>query len=188
MKFKLIFLSILITVLFAIGANQAQAASKTLAIAGSSATILDINTRNTEDQRVLTLKKYLESHNSPLSGHAEKFVEEADRYSLDWKLVASISGVESTFGKYLPYNSYNAWGWGIYGNNVYYFKSYDEAIQTISKSLRQDYMNKWEAKDIYGIGRIYAADTNWARKVTFFMGKIDQFALSNPSETLPLSL
>lgn len=188
MKFKLITLYILAAALFAIDASKAQAAPKKLAIAGSSAEISNIKTENLEDNRALVLKKFLESNDSPLSSYSEKFVKEADKYNLDWKLVASISGVESTFGKYLPFNSYNAWGWGIYGDNVYYFKSYDDAIQTISKSLREDYINKWGAQDVYGIGRIYAASPTWANRVDYFMKKIDQFTLSNPSETLSLSL
>lgn len=156
--------------------------------AGSSAAFFESQAKPGIDKRAKTLKSYLETNNSPLAPYTKNFIIEADKYRLDWRLVASISGVESTFGKQLPYNSYNAWGWGIYGDNVHYFKSYDEAIHVISKGLRENYINKWGAKDVYQIGDYYAADPNWAGKVSYFMNKIDKYELENSKETLPLSL
>ncbi len=140
------------------------------------------------DIRVKVLKDFLLTYNSPLAENAQTFVEEADKNKLDWRLVASISGVESTFGQQLPYNSYNAWGWGIYGDNMITFQSYDEAIKTISKSLRKDYMDSWGAQDVYQIGRIYAASPTWAQRVEYFMGKVEDFQLNNPKNYLSLSL
>jgi len=144
----------------------------------------DIN----NDLRPTRLEQFLNKHKSPLADYSEDFVNYADKYNLDWRLVPAISGVESTFAQQLPYNSYNAWGWGIYGNNILYFKSYDEAIKTISKSLREDYINQWGAKDVYQIGRIYASSPTWAQRVVGFMDKIDKFAQDNPKYHLSLSI
>src|SRR5438128_1654302 len=93
---------------------------------------------NGEDKRVKILEGYLRSHSSPLSPYAEVFIKEADKNKLDWELLPSIAGVESTFGQFLPPDSYNGWGFGIYGEHVMRFSSWEEAIATIAKSLRHD--------------------------------------------------
>lgn len=132
-------------------------------------------------RRVVILYNFLDNYNSPLKNYALNFVEDADKYKLDYRLLAAISGVESTFGQQLPYNSYNAWGWGIYGDNMIRFNSYPEAITSISKSLRENYIDNWKAQNVYQIGRFYAASPTWAQRVVYFMGKIEP-------ESLPLSL
>ena len=95
------------------------------------------------------------------------FIKTADEYNLDWKLVAAISGVESTFGKEIPNDSYNAWGWGVYGDNVIRFKSWTDGIETVSQGLRQRYMDQWGGKDIYQIGAMYASSPAWAGMLSF---------------------
>lgn len=156
--------------------------------AAASASLGSVVIVEKKDNRANILKKFLETYSSPLAQNAETFIKQADAYDLDWRLVASISGVESTFGKQLPYNSYNAWGWGIYGNNVIYFSSFDEAISAVSKALRENYIDKWGAQDVYQIGRFYAASPTWAQRVTFFMNKIDEFGIKNPTDSLSISL
>ncbi|MCL5433104.1 MAG: hypothetical protein M1524_03245 [Patescibacteria group bacterium] len=140
-----------------------------------------------KDNRVVILKEFLDTYNSPLSESAEDFVKSADKYDIDWKLVAAISGVESTFGKHIPYNSYNGWGWGVYGDNVIYFESWKDAIETISKGLRQNYIDRG-ATNVYAIGRIYAASPTWAQRVEYFMNRIRDYELRNPEDALSLSI
>lgn len=166
------------------------APQKALAVgaSGSSAVFAKNEIQIEPDKRAKLLKKFLEQYNSPFSENAQTFVKEADKYNLDWKLLVAISGVESTFGEEIPYNCYNAWGWGIYGNNTKCFNSWDEAIVTISKGLREDYINNWGAKNVYQIGNLYAASPTWANRVVYFMAKINDFELSHPSDSLSLSL
>jgi hypothetical protein len=140
------------------------------------------------DNRAEILRAYLTKYNSPLAPHAKTFVSEADKYNLDWKFVASIAGVESWFGQRIPANSYNGWGWGVYGNNVHRFASWDDGITTISRELRMKYMDKWGAKDIYGIGNRYAADPKWPSKVLHFMNQIEAFAEEYENPSLSISL
>ena len=122
------------------------------------------------DERVEKLGAYLASHKSPLAPYAKTFVAKADEYQLDWRLVAAISGVESTFGKNLPSNWYNAYGWN---GGYFYFKSWEDGIDTVSRTLRQNYMDKWGLETVWEIGPIYAPpSTTWAGKVNFFMEKI----------------
>jgi hypothetical protein len=155
--------------------------------AGSSAALFKPNNQKTSDSRVRILREYLEKYNSPLVPYAGTFVENADKYNLDWKLVAAISGVESTFGREIPNDSYNGWGWGIYGDNMIRFSSWNEGIQTISEGIRTKYMDKWGAKDVYEIGRLYAASPTWAQRVESIMNSIDNFnklSLANLSISL----
>jgi len=155
---------------------------------GSSAALETELVTKAQDNRAKILKKFLDKYNSPLAQYSNVFVKKADDYNLDWRLVASISGVESTFGKHIPYNSYNGWGWGVYGDNVIYFSSWEDAIDTVSKGLRENYLNKWKATDIYEIGRIYAASPRWAGNVTYFMEKIREFEYQNQITHLSISI
>jgi len=165
MKNILIVLLILFSFLVAAGTVSAD-----IPVAQSSAKIKTNNINSYSDYRINTLKNYLESHNSPLASYAGSFVLCADKYDLDWRFVAAISGVESTFGKRIPFNSYNAYGWA---NGTYYFDSWDESIEIVSKALREKYINKG-ATTIDQIARIYAPPSStWGSNVKFFMKKID---------------
>ncbi len=127
------------------------------------------------DTRADILESYFEKYNSPLKSEARNFVEAADKYNLDWKLVAAISGVESTFGKFTPgYKSYNAWGWGVYGNQALGFKSWKDGIYTVSEGLRMHYYNKGLTNP-YAINRIYAASPTWGSKVSYFLNDMTEF-------------
>lgn len=156
--------------------------------AGSSAKLATKSAEIAYDKRIRILKEFLRTYDSPLTLHSESFIKFADTYQLDYRLLAAISGVESTFGKQLPEKSYNAWGWGIYEDHMIYFKSFDEGVETISKALREDYINAWKAKDVYQIGRFYAASPTWAQRVVYFMNKIEQFAQQKPSASLSISI
>lgn len=184
MKFKILF--IVFVFLFIISPQSIYAAEEKYA--ASSAALAKTQDEKAEDNRAKILRGFLVSYNSPLASSSGTFVKTADAYRLDWRLLAAISGIESTFAHQLPYNSYNAWGWGIYGDNMIYFTSYDEAIETISKALREKYIDKWGAQNVYQIGRFYAASPTWASRVVYFMNKIDEFALKNPANSLSLSI
>jgi hypothetical protein len=96
------------------------------------------------DTRIHILQKFLRSYGSPLASHAGTFIAVADEYNLDWRLLPAIAGAESTFGKYTPKNSYNAWGWGIPtgAQSGLGFDSWDHGIETVGQGLRQKYLNK----------------------------------------------
>lgn len=138
------------------------------------------------DKQAQILAAYLRKFNSPLEYHAQDFIDAAKKYNLDWKLVAAISGVESTFGKAIP-GGFNGWGWGVYGDQAIYFNSWTEAIYTISQGLKENYIDKGYTEP-YAMNRIYAASPAWGSKVTFFMNEIDQFAQEFNSGTNNLSL
>lgn len=150
----------------------------------SSATLSSILITRGTDNRAQILKKYLEHYDSPLAEYANIFVSQADLYRLDWRLVAAISGVESTYGKAVPCT--NAWGWNIPdGNHIFCFHSYDEGIRVISKDLRKKYIDQWGAEDVWSIGHYYAASPTWAQRVLYFMNDMQNFAIQ---QNTPLSI
>lgn len=126
------------------------------------------------EKKARILAEYLAKHDSPLQYHAQDFIDAANLYNLDWKLVAAISGVESTFGKFIP-GGYNGWGWGVYGTQAIYFKSWRDGIFAVSKGLRENYIDRGYTEP-YSMNRIYAASPTWGSKVTFFMAEMERFA------------
>ncbi len=94
------------------------------------------------DNRVANLKAFFRRYNSDLYDHAEKIVEVSDRYKFDYRLLPAIAMQESNLCNVIPYESYNCWGWGIYGNTVTRFESYDEAIETVAKGIKEHYIDK----------------------------------------------
>jgi len=154
--------------------NSAALVSADQHVVSSSAQIAGAYTIQNGDYRTQILKDFLLSHNSPLADYAGDFIYYADKYEIDWRLVAAISGVESTFGKRIPPNSYNAYGWN---NGNYGFESWTESIGVVSKALKENYYDKG-ATSIDRIARRYAPPSNtWNWKVKYFMGKIDSFPL-----------
>jgi hypothetical protein len=134
------------------------------------------------DNRVNTLRAFLHEYDSPLENEAVTFVREADKNSIDWKLVAAIAGTESTFGKHVPSYSFNAWGWGIPTGAQFGigFTSWADGIATVSQGLKKNYIDKG-AVSLDEIGYIYAASPMWATHVRFFIEKIEQFTPTDPT-------
>lgn len=150
--------------------NHAEITSAADRVVSSSGQLKKDYSEARIDQRVVRLKSFLESYNSPLAPYAFEFVTYADLYDIDWRLVPAISGVESTFGKRIPQGSYNAYGWV---NGKYRFQSWEDSIEIVSKTLREKYYNKG-ATSIQKIAKRYAPPSqSWAWKVKYFMEKID---------------
>jgi hypothetical protein len=140
-----------------------------------------------KDPRILAMAKFLGDYGSPMQPYAEVFVEEADRYGLDWRLVAGISGVESAFGNITPRDSHNGWGWrGINGNADGWsmFDSWEDAIIHITERMALGYGTDLTPFDIESTycppcGEAYGHP--WANGVTRFMNELDYY-LNNLSE------
>ncbi len=136
------------------------------------------------DKRAEILQAYLAKYDSPMQYQAQSFIDAADKNNLDWKLLPAIAGVESTFGKFIP-GGYNAWGWGVYGNQAIYFDSWDDGINTVATGLRQNYLNKG-LTDPDSINSIYSTSDTWGTHVNYFLNDISrferQYAQTNPVE------
>lgn len=167
---KLITLIILFIVLILTSARGTYAQN----ISDSSAILVNKNTAGF-DYRIENLRNFLLKYNSPLAEYAKEFVSYADANNLDYRLIPAITGVESTFGKRIPVNSYNAYGWA---NGDYSFESWEDSIAHVSEVLKTKYIDRG-AESIYEIARIYAPPSStWGGKVSFFVNKIDTLPLN----------
>ncbi len=128
----------------------------------------------TQDIRVANLKYFFRKYESVLYDNSEFIVKMADQYKLDYRLIPAIAMQESGLCKNIYEGSYNCWGWGIYGNKVTRFASYDEAIETISRGLKKNYIDKGltTPEDIM---RKYTPPStgSWAFGVNFFLKIIE---------------
>lgn len=93
------------------------------------------------DSRAANLKSFFRKYNSPLYDAADTIVKVSDQYGFDYRLLPAIAMQESNLCKYIPDESYNCWGWGIYGNSVLRFASYDEAVEAVGKGIKEEYID-----------------------------------------------
>jgi beta-N-acetylglucosaminidase len=132
-----------------------------------------------KDRKVKVLQAYLQKYHSPMADNAQDFVEAAEQYELDWRLLPAISGVESTFGKNVLANSYNPFGWG---GGYIRFESWRESIYTVAKGISEKYMSDGLDTPFKMQKRYAPPSTTWAIKVDKFMNQIEQPVISTPDE------
>jgi len=128
---------------------------------------------SSKDSRTENLRVFFNKYGSPLEPFAKQIVDTSVKYGLDFKLLPAIAMQESNLCKKAPKDSYNCWGFGIYGKNVAEFSNYGEAIETVSKTLSENY------KDIglitpEQIMTKYTPSNNgdWALSVNYFMNQL----------------
>ena len=148
--------------------------SDELVLANSKTMTFEIGAKKIDRKKALT--EFFELYNSPLKGNVDTFIEIADKYEIDYRLIPAISCMESTCGKFLIEGSYNPFGWGIYGDNAIYFKNYDEAITTVGEGLNKGYFAKG-LDTVDKIAPVYTPPNsyNWKNGVNFFIKRISDF-------------
>ena len=125
------------------------------------------------DSRVEIVRQFFEKYKSPLEPFAQSVIDAADKYSLDFRLIPAIAMHESNLCHKIILESYNCWGFGIYGKKVTRFTSYPEAIETVTKTLAKNYKQKGleTAEEIMSK---YTPSSNgsWADSVNYFMDQL----------------
>jgi len=101
------------------------------------------------DARVIALLTFLKKRGSPMATFsiAKAFVDSADKYGFSdkWYLLPAIAGIESSFGRFIPYDgnkpSYNAWGWsgGSAKSRWSFFASWEDAADKVSRGIAKGY-------------------------------------------------
>ena len=126
------------------------------------------------DARGEIIRQYLQKYKSNLEPHADYIVQVADKYSLDYRLIPAIAQQESNLCKIIPQDSYNCWGWGIHSRGSLGFTSYEEAIETVSKGISEEYIAKGY-NTVEEIMSKYTPMSNgsWAIGVNQFMGEME---------------
>lgn len=128
------------------------------------------------DARAKIIEDFFKDYKSPLVGFGEIFVGVSDQYRLDYRLLPAIAMQESNGGQKVINNSYNPFGYGIYGNLVIRFSSWEQAIERVAKALREDYLNKGLTTPAQIMTKYtppsLAKGGTWARGVASFMEEL----------------
>jgi len=129
----------------------------------------------TADARPEIIRQYLERYDSPLVPQAELLVQVADKYDFDYRWMVAIAQQESNLCKKIPYESYNCWGWGIYGDKVTRFESFDQAIIKIAPQFKKIFLKDLHDKDPYQVMQTYTppSEGSWARGVMQFFNELE---------------
>jgi len=124
-------------------------------------------------KRALAIDEFFASRNAPLEGYGMKFVEEAEKNDIDWRLLAAISVIESNAGKQACKKADNSvLG---YGSCKIDFKSIDHSIEVVSMKISGNdsryYHNEMTTPQI--LRKYNSVIPTYVQKVTKVMKMID---------------
>jgi hypothetical protein len=120
-------------------------------LAGSTAADPDVRPAELvvqADPRMLRVKQFFLDRDCPAHVYADDFIQAADQNDLDWRLLPSLSFIESTGGKE-AYNN-NMFGWD---NCKRKFRSTREGIYTVALNLGKSRL--YRDKSIDQLLRLY---------------------------------
>ena len=122
------------------------------------------------NRKVRAVESFLRSYNAPLAKNAKDFVDAAEKYGIDYRLLPAISIVESSGGKHL-FKPYNPFGWGKHG-----YPSFKVAIYDVARGMSV-YYYKYGLKDPRAIAYKYNPVTPeaWGNKVYRLMNKMPAY-------------
>lgn len=144
----------------------------------------------TVEQRAAKIDAFfLKKGNLPATGKGIIFVTYADKYGLDWRLVASKVFIESTGFKFACKNDkYNGFGWGSCRGEK--FDSYEDAIETVTRNLSGGNPNTamyYKDKTIDEIIDAYnppSVRANYKKLIKGTMANIDKMDIAENSNQL----
>ncbi len=116
---------------------------------------------------------YLRKYNSPMIGLGKVIVDAARKYQIPFAFLPAIGQCEGNLGKSIPANSYNTWGYGIYGGQITRFANWQDAIDKVSKGIRTDYFDFGLTTPETMMAK-YAppSDGSWANCVNRFLAEL----------------
>lgn len=118
-----------------------------------------------EDPRLDSLRHFFTRTECPAAEYAVDFLIVADEFALDWRLLPSLSFVESTGGKVSPYNNWFGWDSGRA-----HFSSPSAAIRSVGSQLANSAL--YRSKSLDEILATYNPDRDYALKVKSVMRRI----------------
>jgi hypothetical protein len=119
----------------------------------------------TADPRLRRLQNFFDAIDAPAKAYAHVFLSVADTHDLDWRLLPSISFVETTGGKAARNN--NLFGWDC-GRAE--FKSISEGIRTVAYRLAHSALYK--NKPLDDLLAVYNPNPEYSRAVRSVMNRI----------------
>jgi len=118
-----------------------------------------------DDPRLHRLHKFFRAGHCPVAGLAHIFLDAADSYELDWRLLPSLSFVESSGGKAAPGN--NLFGWD---SGRAEFASMADSIFRVGYRLANSSL--YRDKSLDRILATYNPNADYAAKVKSVMRRI----------------
>lgn len=116
------------------------------------------------DPRLLRIKQYFLERDCPAHVYATDFIVAADQNDLDWRLLPSLSMIESTGGKAARNN--NMFGWN---NGDKRFRSKREGIYRVAARLGQSRL--YRDKHVDDVLRMYNPRVEYKQKVKMVMAQ-----------------
>lgn len=117
------------------------------------------------DPRTARLSRFLAKLHCPVASLAGDFVAAADKNKLDWRLLPSISIIESGGGK--EFRNNNIFGWG---NGNLQFSSIKAGLQEVAYRLGRSPL--YRNRDSVGKLKVYNPDEQYAARVLDVMNRI----------------
>jgi hypothetical protein len=132
--------------------------------------IADSDPRPTEkdhrcDPRQARIQQFFKERDCPAQKLAADFVAAADMNRIDWRLLPSLSLVESTGGKYQKNN--NMFGWE---NSNFRFRNNKEGVYYVASALR--HAQPYRDKNLDGVLRSYNPDAAYPARVKAVMEQL----------------
>lgn len=129
----------------------------------------------TADARPEIIRQYLYKYGSPLEPYSDLIVKLSDQYNFDYRWLVAIAQQESGLCLHIPENSYNCWGWGIYGDKVTRFDSFEDALRRIAPQFTTIFLKGNHSKDPLEVMKTYTppSDGSWAEGVSTFFDNLD---------------
>jgi hypothetical protein len=124
---------------------------------------------NQNDPRLSRLKKFFADRDCPLKDSADDFLVAADQNELDWRLLPSISIIESSGGK--DYKNNNVFGWDSCKER---FPSVRAGIHYVAAKLGKS--SRYKDKDVDGKLQIYNPLPEYPQRVEAVMRSIGSSA------------
>ncbi|OGE41625.1 hypothetical protein A3A45_00915 [Candidatus Daviesbacteria bacterium RIFCSPLOWO2_01_FULL_36_8] len=126
-----------------------------------------------KDARAKIIEDFFKGHKAPLSKYGDIFITVADKYKLDYRLLPAIAMQESNGGKKIITDSFNPFGYGIYGKLVTRFGTWEEGIERVGRALREDYLDAGLKNPVQIMAKYtppsLAIGGTWAKGVNSFM-------------------
>ncbi|KKU49497.1 MAG: hypothetical protein UX73_C0035G0005 [candidate division WWE3 bacterium GW2011_GWC1_47_10] len=144
---------------------------------------------NAADARPAKIDQFFRQHGCPLYGLGHIFVDEADRNNIPFWFVAAIAFQESSCGKLTPevksVESFNAWGWGVYGDNVRMFENWEHGVRVVSKYLADQFFSQGVTEPCE-IMKVYTPPStgSWCSGVEYFRNEIENYKTPLQGEAL----
>jgi hypothetical protein len=129
------------------------------------------------DLRAVRLSRFLSKLHCPVAELAEDFVHAADDNQIDWRLLPSISVIESGGGK--AYRNNNIFGWN---NGNFPFASLRSGINAVAFKLGKSPL--YRNRDIEGKLHLYNPDENYALSVMAVMNRISPVVNLRPARRI----